>query len=223
MQENVLLCQSERNLSMILSEYLENQGYHVTCCDNPADATTQLAGGQHDILIIDLDQDNKNTFLLLRQARQINEMIPIFVLNEHSDRDTILQTYKLGADDVIRKPFSMDILIAKIRVWRRRDWIKTEQEPKVFTLGSLHFDSQKQLLGSRHLSGKENELLLLLCRHEGEVVDRHDIMRRIWRQDDFFVSRSLSVFINHLRSYLKDTGYDIIPLHRKGYKLLRDA
>lgn len=221
MVDRILLCQSDRNLGMVLSEYFETQGFRVDFVMTPEDALEKLCNAYPDVLVLDLDQEGKNIYSFIKRVRQINEEIPLLVLTERSDRDSILHAYQLGADDVLRKPFSMEILVTKIRAWRRRSWLKNIAGPKSFTLGSLYFDSVQQTLGDRRLSGRENELLLLLCRHMDEVVDRHEILRSIWQQDDYFASRSLSVFANHLRNYLRSEGYDILTLHGKGYKLTK--
>ena len=129
--------------------------------------------------------------------------------------------YNLGCDDYVTKPYSMDILICKIEAVLRRYRIHEKNNEMEFDLNGLRFDAVRQLLGEIRLSSRENELLLTLCQNMGKVVDRSRILTSLWGEDTYFNSRSLSVYINHLRNYIgKDSSVKILSVHGKGYKMV---
>ena len=127
----------------------------------------------------------------------------------------------MGCDDYVTKPFSMDILICKTEAILRRSRATDALQTVQFNLNGRRYDSVRQTLGDKKLSTRENDLLLLLCQNKGKMVDRNRILTSIWGSDTYFNSRSLSVYINHLRNYLgKDSEVKILSVHGKGYKLV---
>ena len=134
-----------------------------------------------------------------------------------------MRAFELGADDYITKPFSMDLLICRIEAVLRRIRAYEENRQKVFQLGTHVFNSVHQSLDGQHLSSRESDLLLMLCRNEGEVVEKHKILSALWKEDNAFTARSLGVYINHLRQFLRPIGYEIIAVRYKGYKLVTDV
>jgi DNA-binding response OmpR family regulator len=133
-----------------------------------------------------------------------------------------MRAFQLGCDDYQFKPFTMDILICRIEAILRRVRALEENKQKIFDLNGHTFDSLHQTFDGQHLSSRESDLLLMLCRHEGDVVDRHRILSALWKEDNAFTSRSLGVFINHLRQFLTPAGYEIIAVRYRGYKLVRN-
>ena len=115
----------------------------------------------------------------------------------------------------------MDILICRIEAILRRVRAFEESKQKVFELNGHVFDALHQTFDGQHMSSRESDLLLMLCRQEGEVVDKHRILGALWKEDNAFTARSLGVYINHLRGYLKNVGYEIIAVRYKGYKLVK--
>ena len=116
----------------------------------------------------------------------------------------------------------MDILICRIEAILRRVRAFEENKQRVFDLNGHTFDATHQIFDGQHMSSRESELLLMLCRHEGDIVDRHHILSALWKEDNAFTSRSLGVFINHLRGFLTPAGYEIIAVRYKGYKLVNN-
>ena len=164
-----------------------------------------------------------NGYELLKGIRHRLPKLPIFILSSRSDREDQMRAFELGADDYILKPFSMDLLICRMEAVLRRIRAYEENRQKVFQLGSHTFDSVHQSLDGTHLSSRESDLLLMLCRNEGEVVDKHKILSTLWKEDNAFTARSLGVYINHLRQFLRPIGYEIIAVRYKGYKLVTDV
>ena len=131
-----------------------------------------------------------------------------------------MRAFQLGCDDYQTKPFSMDILICRMEAILRRVRAFEESKQKVFDLNGHTFDATHQTFDGRHMSSRESDLLLMLCRAESEVVDKHRILSALWKEDNAFTARSLGVYINHLRAYLTPVDYEIIAVRFKGYKLV---
>ena len=164
---------------------------------------------------------DRNGFDLLREIHKKQPQLAVVVLTTRTDRESQLRAFQLGCDDYVTKPFSMELLICRIEAIMRRVREREESKQRVFDLNGHIFDAVHQKLDGKHLSGKESGLLLLLCRNEGEVVDKHRILAGLWKEDNAFTARSLSVFINHLRGFLHPIGYAILAVRYKGYKLVK--
>ena len=164
---------------------------------------------------------NMNGLETIQQLRANGRELPVIIVSGRASKEDIINGYKLGCDDYITKPVSMDILIWKIEAILRRVREKNENKLVYFQLGHLHFDSVKQTLGNIHLSSRENDLLLMLCRKRNQLVERNRILKSLWQTDNYFASRSLSVYINHLRNHLQDCpNIKILSVHGKGYKII---
>ena len=162
----------------------------------------------------------KNQDEIMKTLRDSNNTLPIVVLTTRSGRDDIIRAFELGCDDYITKPFSMDILILRIRAILRRYHAGESKPETVFDINGRMFDSVHQTFDGKHMSSRESDLLLLLCRNLNQLVERHVILSALWKSEDYFSSRSLSVYVNHLRGFLNETGYRIIGVHGKGYKMV---
>jgi len=163
---------------------------------------------------------------LAKRIRQINPQVPIIFLTAKSQKEDILEGFRTGADDYITKPFSMEELLYRIQaVLKRTSASITSLKEEKYTIGKYTFDSVKQLLlfedESVKLTTKESELLELLCRHGGTILERNFALKTIWTDDNYFNARSMDVYITKLRKYLKkDPSVRILNIHGKGYKLL---
>ena len=162
----------------------------------------------------------KNGFELLVDIRSMGSEVPVMFVTERKATEDIVRGYNLGCDDYLTKPFPMDILLCKIRALMRRCYLNKKNSEVEFDLGNgIRFDSVRQMIGETHLSARESDLLLILCRNLNETVDRNVILRSLWNQESYFASRSLSVYVNHLRNHLKGTNRQIASVHNRGYKL----
>jgi DNA-binding response OmpR family regulator len=167
----------------------------------------------------------KDGFTLAQEIRSANAEIPIIFLTAKTLKEDILEGFKLGADDYITKPFSMEELVFRIEAILRRVRGKKNKESTVYRIGNFIFDTQKQLLtmgdNQTKLTTKENELLALLCSHANEILQRDFALKTIWIDDNYFNARSMDVYITKLRKHLKDDPQiEIINIHGKGYKLI---
>lgn len=218
-KKRILLADDEINLTSVFADFLTSKDFVVDVVSDGSLVSQSLHSAHYDVLVLDLNLPSKNGFDILREVRR-GSQIPIIVLTSRSTREDIIRAFEMGCDDYITKPFSMDIAYCRIEAILRRISYAEEHLPTSFRFGNKVFDSVSQRLDGQHLSGKENELLLMLAQNEGHIVDRHLILATIWSEDNYFVSRSLAVYINHLRHFLQDTPYRIYGVTGKGYKLI---
>ena len=223
MSTRVLIIDGDISLSTVLRDYLVSRGYQAAMEPMGREALSRLSSEHWDIVLMELQGLGMNGYELLKGIRHRLPKLPIFILSSRSDREDQMRAFELGADDYILKPFSMDLLICRIEAVLRRIRAYEENRQKVFQLGTHTFDSVHQSLDGTHLSSRESDLLLMLCRNEGEVVDKHKILSALWKEDNAFTARSLGVYINHLRGHLRPIGYEIIAVRYKGYKLVTDV
>ena len=219
-KKRILLADDEVNLASVFADFLVIKGFVVNVVPDGSRVLGTLRAAHYDALIMDLNLPAINGFDLLREVRR-NHDIPVIVLTARSAREDIIRAFEAGCDDYITKPFSMDIAVCRLEAVLRRISSAEKQLPTSFTFGTKVFDSVRQTMDNEHLSGKESELLLLLARNEGQVVDRHLILTSIWPADNYFAARSLAVYINHLRHFLEGTPYAIYGVTGKGYKLIK--
>ena len=219
---SILLCEDDLSLGGLLAEYLRRLGYEVVHCADGEKALQAFHERHFDLCLSDINMPERNGFELLDEIRNAGSDIPFVFLTERKATEDIIRAYQLGCDDYLTKPCSMDILIYKLKAIQRRCIIKQRNQEVEFDLGNdVHFDSLTQTLGDKRLTARENDVLLILCRRKNELVERNYILRTLWAQDTYFASRSLSVYINHLRKYLSDTRVAIQSVHGKGYKLVQ--
>ena len=221
----ILLCEDDENLGMLLREYLQAKGYQAVLCQDGEVGYREFAKGKFDIAVLDVMMPKKDGFTLVLVIGQANTEIPIIFLTARALKDDILEGFKIGADDYITKPFSMEELVLRIEAILRRVHGKKAKDATVFRIGRFVFDAQKQLLtiGEKQtkLTTKENELLALLCAHSNEILQRDFALKTIWIDDNYFNARSMDVYITKLRKHLKDDDQiEIIIIHGKGYKLI---
>ena len=221
-KNHILLVEDDLNLSTVLADYLQSKEYQVTTAANGQEAWELLSNKHFDIMLTDISMPKKNGWQLMKSVRESGMLIPIIVLSAKTDREDIIRGYQLGCDDYLTKPFSMDILICKIEAILRRYRMASQTDEMEFDLNGLHFDAVRQTLGDKRLSSRENELLLMLCQNMDKTVERSRILMMLWGSDTYFNSRSLSVYVNHLRNYIgKDNVVKILSVHGKGYKLVK--
>ena len=221
----VLLAEDDPNLGMLLREYLQAKNYDTEWAEDGEIAYRAFLDKPFDICLLDVMMPKKDGFTLAKEIREVNSDIPIIFLTAKSLKEDILEGFKLGADDYMTKPFSMEELLLRIEaILRRSSLLKSEDKQEVFKIGKLTFNSKKQILMSDtdevKLTTKESELLKLLCEHVNDVLERNYALKSIWADDNYFNARSMDVYITKLRKHLKmDPTVEIINVHGKGYKL----
>jgi len=222
---NILLCEDDENLGMLLREYLQAKGYNAELCPDGEAGYKAFVKNKFDICVLDVMMPKKDGFTLAQDIRSANAEIPIVFLTAKTLKEDILEGFKIGADDYITKPFSMEELTFRIEAILRRVKGKKSREVSVYQIGRFQFDTKKQILTiddkSTKLTTKESELLCLLCSHQNEILQRDFALKAIWVDDNYFNARSMDVYITKLRKHLKDDEQiEIINIHGKGYKLI---
>ncbi len=222
---SILLCEDDENLGMLLREYLQTKGYD---CDLQPDGEAGYKAfirNKYDLCVLDVMMPKKDGFALAADIRAVNTEVPIIFLTAKSMKEDILQGFKLGADDYLSKPFSMEELLYRIESILRRVRGKKAKDIIVYHIGGYTFDSQKQTLEfdgeTKKLTTKESELLTLLAANANNILERNYALKTIWVDDNYFNARSMDVYITKLRKLLKeDSDVAIINIHGKGYKLI---
>ena len=221
----IFFCEDDENLGMLLREYLQAKGYVTDLFSDGEAGYKGFTKGKYDLCVLDVMMPKKDGFTLAQEIRSINPDIPVIFLTAKTMKEDILEGFKIGADDYITKPFSMEELVFRIEAILRRVRGKKNKENTVYHIGRFTFDTQKQLLSiddkQTKLTTKENELLALLCSHANEILQRDFALKTIWIDDNYFNARSMDVYITKLRKHLKDDDQiEIINIHGKGYKLI---
>ncbi len=221
----ILLCEDDENLGMLLREYLNAKGYAADLCPDGEAGYKAFLKNKYDLCVFDVMMPKKDGFTLAQEIRQTNSEIPIIFLTAKTLKEDVLEGFKIGADDYLTKPFSMEELTFRIEAIFRRVRGKKSKEISVYKIGKFTFDTQKQLLEldgkQTKLTTKESELLSLLCAHANEILQRDFALKTIWIDDNYFNARSMDVYITKLRKHLKeDPSVEIINIHGKGYKLI---
>jgi len=226
MNKTILLLEDDPNLGFVLQEQLESAGFKVTLKTNGEDGLAAAKRGRFDLCLVDVMMPKKDGFTFAREFRSKDSTTPIIFLTAKSLKEDRIEGFKVGGDDYVTKPFSMEELLLRIRAVLKRTSAPDQKtgHPGVMKLGKFSFDAEKQLLFSRSqkhtLTAKEAQVLSLLCGNRNSVVLRNDILKSIWNDDSYYNSRSLDVFISRLRKYLADDPeVRIISIHGKGYKL----
>jgi Response regulators consisting of a CheY-like receiver domain and a winged-helix DNA-binding domain len=221
----ILLCEDDENLGMLLREYLQAKGYVADLFSDGEAGYKGFSKDNYDLCVLDVMMPKKDGFTLAQEIRSVNSDIPIIFLTAKTLKEDILEGFKIGADDYLTKPFSMEELLLRIEAILRRVKGKKMRDLPFYRLGGFTFDTQKQTLSLGNevtkLTTKECELLSLLCSHANDVLERNYALKTIWVDDNYFNARSMDVYITKLRKLLKgDDGIEIINVHGKGYKLI---
>ena len=227
MKAHILYVEDDESLSFVTRDNLELQGYQITHCGDGRQAL-ELAHSQHfDLCILDVMLPEIDGFTLAREIRKYDREVPILFLTAKSLKEDRLQGLRLGGDDYITKPFSIEELILRVEVFLRRNKISQPQAPDRYKLGNFEFDYENLALFNEdntfQLTQKEADLLKLFADNRNQVLKRSDILEKLWGEDDYFLGRSLDVFISRLRKYLRsDETLKIETLHGVGFRLKED-
>jgi DNA-binding response OmpR family regulator len=221
----ILLCEDDENLGMLLREYLNAKGYETDLCADGEAGYKAFTKSRYDICVLDVMMPKKDGFTLAKEIRELNVDVPIIFLTAKTMKEDVQEGFRIGADDYIPKPFSMEELTLRIEAILRRVRGKKNRVVSVYKLGKYTFETQKQILSfgdeQKKLTTKESELLTLLCVHANDILQREVALKTIWIDDNYFNARSMDVYITKLRKLLKDDpSVEIINIHGKGYKLI---
>lgn len=219
----ILLAEDEPALGQIVKESLESKGFEVRLCENGEIAWNSYQKSKPDILVLDVMMPQKDGFTLAKEIRQIDEVTPIIFLTAKSQTKDVVDGFELGGNDYLKKPFSIEELIVRIKSLLNR--IKSKDRLKEIKIGSYIFNYNNQTLifgkESSSLTHREAELLFHLYENKNDVLDRTFVLNKLWGSDDFFNARSMDVFITKLRKKLnQDDNVQIVNVRGYGYKLI---
>ncbi len=226
-KRKILLVEDDINFGNILKEYLQINNYKVVLAKNGIEGYQKFDNQVFDLCILDVMMPYKDGFTLAKEIREKNENIPILFLTAKTLKADILKGFKVGADDYLSKPFDSEILLAKLKVILNKEYsvITPESDIYEFKIGKFIFNSKLRLLNFKKndpikLSPKENELLRLLVLNLNDLMSREVALNKIWRDNSYFTSRSMDVYIAKLRKYLsQDPSIEIINIHGEGFRL----
>lgn len=229
-KKKILLLEDDPNLGFILSEHLEMNGFAVQLCTNGVDGVAAYKKLKAALCLVDVMMPKKDGFTFVKEVRQSDQHTPVIFLTAKSLKEDRIEGLKIGADDYITKPFSMEELLLRINAVLKRSAAadRTEQAQTTFTIGTFTFDATTSVLWigekkKRTLTAKESELLRVLAQHTNAVVERESILLSVWGNSSYYTARSMDVYISKIRKYLEDDpSVSIANVHGKGYKLLVD-
>jgi DNA-binding response OmpR family regulator len=219
MKAKILLAEDDKNLGFLTKEGLESAGYSVDLCQDGVQAWRKFS--DHALCIIDIMMPEMDGFSLAENIRSKDELVPILFLTAKSREEDRLRGFEIGGDDYISKPFSMQELVYRVEVFIRRT-TTNDRKSSVQKIGNSEVDFENLVLTiqqkTQRLTQREADLLRLLLSANGQLVKREEILEKIWGQNDYFMGRSLDVFISRLRKYLKpDVSLEIRNHHGVGF------
>jgi len=222
----ILYVEDDLTLSFVTRDNLELYGYTIEFCEDGVEALQKFNDSHFDLCILDVMLPKMDGYDLAERIRAKNVQVPIIFLTAKSTKEDKIHGLRLGADDYITKPFSIEELVLKIEVFLKRSRQTTLQVDykKNCEFGHFVFDISNNLLiypdGKKQLTHREAELMKILCRNHDTILKRDDILMQVWGDDHYFASRSLDVFISRLRKYIKsDDSVKIENIHNVGYRL----
>ncbi len=226
--KKILLVEDDPNFGSILKDYLMMNDFDVTLAKNGMEGFEKFKKDTFDLCILDVMMPYKDGFTLAREIRDKNKEIPIIFLTAKTMKEDVLKGYKVGADDYLNKPFDSEVLLMKIKaiMQRKSSEVKAENRKFEFQIGKFNLNSKLRFLTFENdepikLSPKENELLKMLALYENDLMPREVALTKIWRDDNYFTSRSMDVYIAKLRKYLKpDENVEILNIHGEGFRLV---
>ena len=225
---SLLLVEDDLNLSEVLMDFLVLQGFRVTIAHDGEEGLRIFHHGSYDIVLLDVMMPRRDGFLLAEEIRLLNEEVPIVFLTARSLPEDRIHGFKSGCDDYITKPFSTEELSLRLDAILKRssrgESIPDVAPVEVFQIGQYQFDTTNFILSRDEsnitLTPKEGALLRLLCLNVNQLITREKALKKIWGSDDYFIGRSMDVFITRLRKYLKDDPEVMITnVHGTGFKL----
>ncbi len=222
----ILLVEDDEALRFIVKDNLEQNGYEVEVAADGKIALEHFSKNSFDLMILDVMLPKIDGFQVAEQVRKTNEQIPIIFLTARSMTEDKIMGLTIGGDDYIPKPFSMEELLLKIKIFLKRSQskpISDNLEASDITLGQFIFRFDDLSLSHknevRSLTLKEAELIRFFAKHANKVLSRNEILEKVWGSNDYFLGRSLDVFISRLRKYFKaDPAVKITNLHGIGFR-----
>jgi len=220
----VLLAEDDLSLGYVIKDNLIDAGYDVVLCPDGQSAIDKFDKNEYAICLLDVMMPNKDGFAVAKKIRQQSDMVPILFLTAKSMEEDKIKGFQSGADDYIIKPFSIQELLMRMEVFLRRTRKMHSDKSVYFTIGNLRFSYtdlkltiDKEIF---NLTQKEADLLKFLCEHSNRILKREEVLLNVWGKDDYFLGRSMDVFITRLRKYFKaDASIILETIHGIGFRL----
>lgn len=223
MKLKILLVEDDLNLGLVIADHLKLQNYEVVSAEDGAEGLIKFNEGRFNLCILDVMLPVLDGFSLAQDIRRINAEIPILFLTAKSMTEDKIKGFEAGGDDYLTKPFSIQEFELRVKALLRRSRPEIQEEVTNYSIGNYNYNIENQVLtfneSEKTLTKKEAQILKLLCKHKNQVISREIILKGVWGQDDYFVGRSLDVFITKLRKYFaQDERIVISNLHGVGFK-----
>ncbi|BEV05737.1 response regulator transcription factor [Chryseobacterium gambrini] len=220
-KSKILYAEDDKTIAFLIQDSLENH-YDISCYSDGKSALEAFNRGSFDICLLDIMMPEMNGFEVAQNIREKDSEIPIIFISAKALKEDRIKGLKIGADDYLVKPFSIEELILKIEVFLRRSR-KKESSPQKYKIGNYDFDPNNYTLHNSEstvtLTQRESELLLFFIRNKNTVLKRQDILKAVWGDDDYFMGRSLDVFISRLRKVFSgEENISIENLHGIGFR-----
>ena len=222
----ILLAEDDENLRFVIQDNLELRGFGVKSAANGKLALELFRQHKVDLCILDVMMPEMDGFLLAQKIREQDPHVPVLFLTARGQKEDRLQGFRVGGDDYLTKPFSIEELLFRIDVFLKRPMVQGKAEAgNSYKTAALEFFPEhlkiESASGSQALTYKEAELLEMLFRNQGQVLRREDILMKIWGTDDYYKGRSLDVFVSRIRKFLQaDPAIEIQTVHGVGFKFL---
>jgi len=225
--KKILLVEDDPNFGTVLRDYLTLNDFDVTLAKDGLEGLILFKNDDYDICILDVMMPRKDGFSLAKDIRAKNTDVPIVFLTAKTMKEDALKGYQAGADDYLNKPFDSEVLLYKINAILQRKQKDSNDNNDIieFDIGKFHLNTNLRHLTFdgevQKLSPKESKLLRLLALHKNDLMPRELALTKIWRDDNYFTSRSMDVYIAKLRKYLKlDENVEIVNIHGEGFRLI---
>lgn len=223
----ILLVEDDATLSYVVKDSLAKNGYDVVHCADAESAWQQFMKNNFDICLVDVMLPKKDGMSLTHQIRQKNQNIPILMLTSKTMDDDKIAGFKSGADDYITKPFNMQELLLRLDVFLKRTMKQEVEAVDTIQLGNLEFDYHNLVLRGekdKQLTQREADLIKYFCTNANKVLKREEILLNVWGKEDYFLGRSMDVFITKVRKYIKEQpGVELQTIHGIGFKFVLEG
>jgi DNA-binding response OmpR family regulator len=224
MKASILLAEDDTTLSFVIKDNLQDAGYEVTTCANGELAWQQFQKKEFDICLLDVNMPLRDGFALAKRIRTQSDVVPIIFLTAKSLEEDKIKGFSTGADDYITKPFSMQELIMRIEVFVRRTKKLNADVKEEFNIGKLRFNYNELKIYDEEkvisLTQKEADLLKFLAKNVNKILKREEVLVNVWGKDDYFLGRSMDVFITKLRKHFRaDPTINLETIHGVGFRL----
>ena len=221
----IFLAEDDYALAAVMKDALEDEGYEIYHFADGQVAIDKFDKDKFDICLLDIMMPNKDGFAVAKKIRQQSDRMPILFISTKAHEDDKIKGYKTGADDYISKPFSINELLLKIEVFLRRTKKMYSDIVEEYRIGNLNFSYTEMKIYSSedsiNITQKEAELLRFFCVHSNKLLKRREVLLNVWGKDDFFLGRSMDVYVTKLRKALRsDPGIVLETIHGVGYRFI---